>query len=312
MKMNKTILVKNPLVSVIMPVYNAEKFLSEAIDSILHQTYKNIELIIVDDGSVDSSWKKILNFQKKHPKKIKAYRLGKTINYAGNGAVNYGFRFAKGEYIVRMDADDISVSGRIEKQLEFMKKNTDVILLGSQAYVIDKTGKVTGRKNVPLTHEKIYDEYGIIHPMIHPSVMIRKSLLPEKDRIYESKYGINSDYYTFFKLLKFGKFANMKEMLLKYRVHEGNFSYKKPKERFINSLKIRISAISDFDYRMSVKGLLMMIIQSIIVLFLPERMIVPFYLSVKGMNKPKDIFVRHGNNILSVMKKTYLSISALF
>ncbi len=276
-----------PLVSVIMPVYNAGDYLVEAIDSILKQTYRDFELIIVDDGSRDNSWEIIGNFQKKYPKLIKSYRLDKTINYAGNGAVNYGFQYASGEYIVRMDADDISLPRRLEKQVKFMQDNPEIILLGSKAYVIDKNGKITGKKNVPLTHGKIYEGYGVVHPIIHPTVMIRRSLLPDEGRIYEKKYGINSDYYTFFRLLNCGKFANMDEYLIKYRVHGKNFSYKKPKERFMNSVKIRLSAIMNLGYKMSVKAGTLMFLQFVFIMLIPEKLIVPCYLYLKGMKNIK-------------------------
>lgn len=303
---------RKPLVSVIMPVYNAQDFLDEAIKSILRQTYRNFEFIIVDDGSNDKSWKITRRYARLHPQKIKIYKLHKQTNYAGNGAVNYGFRRAKGEFIVRMDADDVALPKRLAKQVEFMRKNPDVILLGTQAYVIDKDGKITGKKNVPLTHEKIYDEYGVIHPVIHPSVMFRRSLLPQKDRIYERKFGINADYYTFFRFFKYGRFANMDEYLLKYRVHERNFSYKKPKERFFSSFKIRMFAIMDFDYKISVRSAFMMFLQLILILFLPERYIVPIYLAGRGMNSPREILSRKSREMINFFRQKSVRIASIF
>ena len=168
---------RKPLVSVIMPVYNAGEFLVEAIESILDQNYRNYEFIIVDDGSTDNSWNIIKVIKEKYPKKIKIFRLKKQTNFAGNGAVNYGLKHTKGEFIVRMDADDISMPDRLEKQVDFMLKNPNLILLGTQAKVINKKGKIIGDKNVPLTHKEIYDKYGVVHPVIHPSCMFRRSLL---------------------------------------------------------------------------------------------------------------------------------------
>lgn len=89
-----------------MPVYNAGSFLVEAIESILNQTYKNYEFIIVDDGSTDNSWEIIERYKSKYPRLIKTYRLTKNTNADGNGAVNAVLPYAKGEYIARMDADD--------------------------------------------------------------------------------------------------------------------------------------------------------------------------------------------------------------
>jgi len=273
-----------PTVSVIMPVYNAGEFIVEAIESILNQTYKNFEFIIVDDGSTDNSWQIIQKFQKRHPRLIKTYRLNKQTNYAGNGATNHGLKFAKGEFIVRMDADDIAHPQRLEKQVTFMIKNPDVILLGTQANLIDRLGKKIGKKIVPITHKKIYEEYGIVHPIIHPTCMFRRSLLPDPNKIYANKYGVNSDYYSFFYLLNYGKFANLPEFLLNYRIHANNFSLKYPKKKFINSLKIRYAAITRFGYKITLKAFCLTLIQALIVGLIPERLIVPLYLRIRAVS----------------------------
>src|SRR5579859_558580 len=192
---------KQPLVSVIMPVYNAAGFLAAAIDSILKQTYENLELIIVDDASTDKSWKIIQKYTKRYPKKIHSHQTTKQTNAAGNGAMNYGFQFAKGEFIARMDADDIAHPKRIAKQVAYLLAHPDTIVLGTQAKVIDKKGKVIGQKIMPTSHNDIYRQYGIFHPMIHPSVMINRKLLPKQKGVYSMKFNVNDDYYTFFKLL---------------------------------------------------------------------------------------------------------------
>ncbi len=113
---------QNPLVSVIMPVYNAGNFLMEAIESILNQTYQNFEFIIVDDASTDNSWKIIQKYAKKYPKKIKAFQLKKTLNRGGDACANFALKKAKGKYIARMDADDIAHPKRLEKEVDFLEK----------------------------------------------------------------------------------------------------------------------------------------------------------------------------------------------
>lgn len=274
---------QSPLVSVIMPVYNAGGFLTQAIESILKQTYKNWELIIVDDASTDNSWKTITYFQKLYPKKIRAFQTPKQTNAAGNGATNYGMKYAKGTFIARMDADDISLPKRLEKQVVYMLSHPELILLGTQATVINQTGKIIGQKIMPTTHQEIYKQYGVFHPMIHPSVMIRKKLLPNKKRIYEMKWGTNDDYYTFFKLLNHGLFANLNESLIKYRVHGKNFSLIKPKTKFMHSVKIRLEAMRKLNYAMSLHAFLLMTIQWITISVLPESLIIPIYLIVRGI-----------------------------
>lgn len=274
---------KLPLVSIIMPIYNAQEYMKEAVESLLSQTYKNIEIILVDDQSTDTSWSIAQSFTKKYPKTVKAIQTSHKTNAAGNGAMNYGYTFAKGAYIARMDADDISLPKRIEKQVQYLTDNPEVILVGSQASVIDKSGKVIGKKTFPIEHADIYTQYGILHPIVHPSVMIRRSMLPNKKKIYEMKWDVNDDYYTFFKLLTIGKFHNLPQTLLKYRVHGTNASLTNPKAKFWNSVKIRFAAIRDFGYKMSLKAWIMMAIQCSVISLIPESIIVPLYMYIRGM-----------------------------
>lgn len=276
---------KLPLVSVIMPVHNAGKFLAPAISSIVDQTYTRVELIIVDDASTDDSWDTIKAFKKQFPKLIRAYHVPKQTNSAGNGATNYGLTKAKGEYIARMDADDISLPTRIEKQVAYMLSHPSAILVGSQAIVIDGNGKKTGIKTMPTDHDEIYKQFGVLHPLIHPTVMLRRSLLPQKDRIYAMKWHTNDDYYTFFKLLNHGHFANLPEFLLKYRIHGKNLSFVNPKEKFRNSVSIRIEAVKQLGYQMSIQAMLLMFVQYIVISLIPSNLIVPLYMAIRGMNK---------------------------
>jgi glycosyltransferase involved in cell wall biosynthesis len=311
---------KQPLVSVIMPVFNAGKFLGPAIESIAYQTYKRMELIIVDDASTDDSWKTIRVYRKQYPKLIRAYRIPKQTNSAGNGATNFGLTKAKGEYIARMDADDISYAARIAKQVTYMTAHPATILVGTQANVIDKRGKIIGVKSVPTTHETIYNQFGILHPLIHPSVMIRRSLLPYTNKIYAMKWDVNDDYWTFFRLLNHGTFANLPDHLLKYRIHGNNLSLANPKEKFTNSVKIRLDAIRQLEYKMSLSGLLVMMGQYIIISMIPSGFIVPLYMFARGMSKqPQDSIRRwmtsfdKRTKIVSKVKKYYTYyIASLF
>ena len=110
----------------------------------------------------------------------------------------------------------------------------------------------------------------------------------DRNKIYENKFGVNGDYYSFFKLLNYGEFANLPLYLLKYRVHEKNYSLQPPKKKFINSLKIRIKAITDLNYQISIKAFILMVIQTIVILLTPEKMIIPLYMHefrVIRMNK---------------------------
>ena len=279
---------KNPLVSVIMPVYNARDFLALAIESILNQTFQDFEFIIVDDASTDSSWQIISRYQKKFPNKITAVRLEKNRNNGGDSCANEAYKRAKGNFIARMDADDVSLPYRLEKQLAYMRKNPDVILLGTQAFVIDHDGAITGEKREPVQDAIIRQDYFMYHPIIHPSVMIRRSLLPKRDKLYQIVYSANNDLLTFFELLKYGKFANLSEKLLHYRIHGKNDSLTNPKERFMNTLKIRWYAWRTLNIKPTAKAIGINLVQIAAVVLLPSSLITRLYMVWKGLSNKQQ------------------------
>lgn len=274
-----------PMVSVIMPVHNAGKFLRPAIESILVQSYTRFELIIVDDGSTDDSWSIIRKYKKQYPGLIRCLRTKKQLNSAGNGATDLGLSLAKGVYVARMDADDVAKPKRLEKQVAYLEQHTDVILVGTQADIIDANGKTIGIKRVPQDHETIYAKYGVVHPIIHPSVMVRRSMLPNKQKLYLHKWGVNDDYYSFFKLLNYGKFANLDERLLKYRIHGNNLSLTGIKGKFFNTYHIRLEAIKHFQYQMPISSLVIMMTQAMVVSLIPNILLEKWYPVLRGMNK---------------------------
>lgn len=296
------------LVSVVMPVYNAQKFLAAAIESIVKQTYKNIELIIVDDGSTDDSPKIIKYYKSKYPSLIKNYRLKKRSNEAGNGAVNAVLKKAKGVYLARMDADDVAHPQRIEKQVRFMENNPEIIVVGTQARVIDENGQVIGKKTNPTSHKDIYQKYAIVHPIVHSSCMIRRSLLPNQNRLYELKGGINDDYYTFFRLLSYGRFANLPEYLTDYRVHGNNISLRHLKKRYKVINNIRKQAVEQFGYQMSWLAKVVIVFQSFLVTILPDNVIDNLYLISRGMNRKNINIIQIIGSFLTLFSRRLNSL----
>lgn len=279
---------KEALISVIMPVYNAGNFLCDAIESILNQTYQNFELIIVNDASTDGSAKIIREYTRKYPEKIKAVHLKKNVNGGGDAAGNVGFALARGEYVARMDSDDVADPSRLEKQVKYLEAHKRIDVLGSCANVINAKGEVMGEKNVPLTHKAILQEFFTFHPMIHPTVMVRRSSIIG-NVLYSQELPSNNDYLTFFKLIMTGKrFANLPDKLLSYRLHGTNDSLLKLKRNFINSLKTRYIAVTQLGYKPSLFAVLKLISQCIVVFVLPEKVAVEIYLLVRGIRKWSD------------------------
>lgn len=273
---------KQPLVSVVMPVYNVGEFLDTAITSILNQTYRNLELIIVNDASMDNSGRIIAKYRRLD-KRVHVVTLKKNVNQGGDAAGNIGYKLAKGKYVARMDGDDVAELNRIEKQVTYMEKHTRVAVLGTQAKVIDREGKVAGVKNVPTSHETILREFFTFHPIIHPTVMVRKSAIKRKD-LYKTDYDANNDYLTFFGLITSGAtFANLDEPLLQYRIHGENDSLAHVKRNFVNSLKIRYRAINEMGYKPTLLSIIKLIVQSVLVFALPERATIELYYRIRGI-----------------------------
>jgi len=296
-----------------MPVYNAGNFLVEAIESILNQEYKNFELIVINDNSNDNSGEVIESYRNKYPRKIKYIKLPKRLG--AFGAANIGLQYAQGEFIAPMDSDDVSHPQRFDKEVNYLIENKEIIVVGSQAKLIDKNGLVIGQKVFPLHHKDIYRSFFEVQPIVHPSCMIRKSLLPSKNKLYLNKYKVNDDYYTLFSLFKYGKFANLSEFLFNYRIHANNSSLQKIKQKFFNTVKIRIEAVSKFGYRPSFIGFLKFLLQILIITPMPEKMVFYCFLIIKGIITPKELLskvTRHAYLFYSKTKKYSYSFLRLF
>lgn len=198
-----------PKVTVLMPVYNGEKYLGEAIESILNQTFTNFEFLIIDDGSTDNSVEIINSYNDKRiifVKNDKNLKLPTTLNK--------GIKLAQGEYIARMDCDDISVPDRLEKQVNYLDNHLDVGICGSRYEVLDE-GIV---RELPLDYELIKARL-LFHCVIkHPTVMMRKFVLNQNNLYYQNT--VLEDFDLWIRCSKVTKIINLPEPLLKCRYHE--------------------------------------------------------------------------------------------
>lgn len=202
-----------PLVSVLMSVYNGEEYLCEAIESILAQTYRNFEFIIVNDGSTDGSETIILKYAQKDKRII---YVKNEVNIRLVASLNKGISIAKGKYIVRMDADDISVTERIEKQVVYMEGHPDVGVCGSFFKVFGE-GRTSCISRKPESDTEIRASLLTTNPLGHPNVIIRKSYLIYNKIQYDEKYYRMEDWGLWISLMPFCKFHNIQEVLLNYR-----------------------------------------------------------------------------------------------
>jgi len=163
----------NPLVSIVIPVHNGEKYIKESIDSCLAQTYDNIEIIVVDDKSTDST----LEILKEYGEKITVLPVEKQ-NGLGN-VINIGIRASKGKYIARMDADDIMYPDRILKQVEYLERHPNCVAVGGQIDIINEVSEITGHREYALDDKDLKKNRFLFQPFAHPAVTLRQSTLEE-------------------------------------------------------------------------------------------------------------------------------------
>ncbi len=195
-----------------MPVYNGSDFLEESIKSILDQSFVDFEFLILDDASTDGSVDMIRGYSDPRIRLIE-----NNENMGQVATMNRGIGLADGEFIARMDQDDISLPERLEKQMSFMAANPDVSVCGTWAETFGSDSQIW---KYPLTHEEITCWLLFGSGLVHPSVVIRREAVTEAADIYDEGFSKAEDYYLWVKLSRKVRFANIGEVLIRYRVQE--------------------------------------------------------------------------------------------
>jgi glycosyltransferase involved in cell wall biosynthesis len=224
-----------PLISVVLPVYNAAPYLQVALDSITTQTCGDFEMIAVDDGSIDDS----LEILRRHARRDTRLRVITRPNTGIVGALNEGISAARGQFIARMDADDEAAHDRLALQWERLRFDARLVALGSAVTFMDRTGSSVQCCPRPLLHEEIETLLlaGDGGAMIHPSIMFRANAV----RIaggYRRKAQYLEDLDLYLRLARIGKLANLADPLLRYRVHSKSINFTKNEGR--HALKLDI------------------------------------------------------------------------
>jgi glycosyltransferase involved in cell wall biosynthesis len=196
-------------VSVILPIFNAEKYLYEAVTSILNQTFVDFELLAINDGSTDNSLDILRSF---NDSRIVIVENEKNLGLIQT--LNKGIDLAKGEYIARMDADDISLPTRFEKQVKLLENNKDV---GVCSTWLEFFGNNNETIKFPLDHEEIYFRFLLGVQIGHANSMIRRVLLEKLNIRYDSNFPHSEDTNLWVNLLPYTRFANIPEILFRYR-----------------------------------------------------------------------------------------------
>lgn len=205
-----------PIISVIMAAYNAEKYISECIESVLNQTLRDFEFVIIDDGSSDNTYDIIKKYSEKD-ERIKLIKNSK--NFGLVRSINVGLEQAKGKYIARMDADDICLIDRFEFQTDFLDSNREIFLVGGSFYYIDEDGKILFTQINNYDSEKISKKLPYRSMIHHPTVMFRNT----GDIFYREKAIFSEDRDLWLRFLTEGKkMVVLPKIVLKYRFHEGS------------------------------------------------------------------------------------------
>lgn len=218
-----------PKVSVVMPAYNAEVYIRKAIDSILSQTFTDFEFIIIDDGSTDATAEIVQHYK---DGRIKFCSNKQNIGVAAT--LNHGLELSCGEYIARMDADDISLPERFEKQVAYLDEHQDVAVLGTDIELFSDSG-ILEKRVVSHESDKIKEELFFSCSLAHPSVMMRRNMIADLGG-YDIEYNGMEDYELWIRVAEKHKISALSEILLRYRIHGGQVS-KNPSSQFMEKMR---------------------------------------------------------------------------
>lgn len=234
---------RNPEVSIIMTVYNGEKYLDEAITSILNQTYRDFEFIIVNDGSRDGSRQILEGYADER------IRLHHQPNQGRVSALNNAIELAKGKYIANIDQDDLSLPRRIERQVEFLENHAEVGMIGTARVSIDEKGRRGKERIYPTTDISLRLALIKGNPFFHSSIMFRRAVF-RKVGLYNGAFdtfGHDRDLYL--RIARDFEIANLAEVLAMKRKHPGQLSRKAAKEeRAELRLRFQLRAVREVPY----------------------------------------------------------------
>jgi glycosyltransferase involved in cell wall biosynthesis len=234
--------VKMPLISVILPVYNAAPYLKEAIESILNQSFTDFELLVIDDASTDNSVSIIKSF---NDNRIVLFE--KSINTGYTDSLIMAVIHSKGKYIARMDADDYSLKERFSTQFNYMESNPNVLVLGTMFKFMDSAVKIS---HIPLGNKAIKLFALTQSPLAHPTAFIRRRVFDKYNLKYDRKFEPAEDYDLWSRVLDYGEIENLPDVLLYYRRHEKQVSAIQNEKQNQQSNKIRqrqVEKLISFD-----------------------------------------------------------------
>ena len=204
-----------PKVSVVMPVYNGEKYIRQSIDSILHQTFKDFELLIINDGSIDNTRIIIDSYAVVDPRVKVFHRKHEGVSAASN----FGLETAIGEYIARLDSDDIATPERLEVQVKYLDEHPDIDLVGSYFRAFYEDGREIDVV-ISTSNEELQKILPQMNQLGHSTIIMRRCII-EKVGMYDTSFALAEDYEYYLRIIEKCKVANIPQFLMRYRIHSG-------------------------------------------------------------------------------------------
>lgn len=269
----------NTLVSVIMATYNDKPvYIEKSINSILNQTYKNIELIILDDSTNQDTKSVIDSFTE--DQRVHVYRETEKKGFVPS--LNKGLKLAKGEYIARMDGDDVSIQDRIEKQVSFFVEHPYIDILGGQINIIDENDRITSKRSYPLGGVKLLAFFTVRAPVAHPAVMFRRKIIDDGYQ-YDEAFLKAEDIDFWIRLYDASyKFRNLPDTLLNFRV-ESDFLSKRVTNHEHEKYSLRARRVN-FSWKKPFFSLISFLL-SYVRKLTPDGIKVKIYAKENGNNK---------------------------
>jgi len=291
-------------VSVLLPVYNGEKFIELAVQSVLRQTHEDIEVIVVDDGSTDGTAEVLSRFSDDRLIVCRKKNEGLVT------ALNYGLKKCSGQYVARMDADDICDKNRIAEQVNYFIQNKDVDILCTDVYVIDECGRLIGEQlQYGFDNKMLWEMFWLCRgtkPIIHPSVMVRKKVFDDLGGYRD--YNCAEDKDLWIRALVSFRFRRLNKKLLYYRMSKGGISRNKQAEQFVSGILSMtnhvILAESGEDLYLTRPNILLAYKQALIIDY--DRELKPgliFFESLKDFYRGRRLFE---GLVFVLLKPTYL------
>jgi glycosyltransferase involved in cell wall biosynthesis len=273
------LIVNTVRISIVIPIYNAERYVKDAIDSVLAIDRCDFELILVDDCSTDTSSDLISEYL--NDPRVSIVR--NNVNERISKTLNRGVILSKGHYVARMDSDDISDPLRVHRISDFLDLNPDVGVCGCSVKLINNDGDIIGYRSYPVSDYEIRRLMFKFNPFCHPAVVFRKEALLSAG-LYNSDLNDAEDYDLYFRVGRFYKFHNLSDTLFSYRLNENSISHRKSRSQEFKTLYVRLKAVVEYGYKPNWSDILYSMAQLCSMFILPQFMKIKLFNFFRNKN----------------------------